>query len=593
MVRALAPLLLVAAPLLAQVPADTLRPRVPLPAAVADTVRRDTVKVDTVKSPIAVAARPAMPEVRGRRTVWDRDALFASGALTLAELIAQVPGVTSYFAGFIAAPTATSWYGEPGRLRVYLDGVELDALDPREGGVRDLAVIQLWPLEEVAVERAAGELRIHLRSWRVRLTTPQTRTDILTGAENTNLYRGFFGKRLQNGGVLQVAAQQLSTTSVRTAGDGDGLAAFARAGIARGRLTIDGVATRFGRTRSAMRRNVLRGTLDPQAIGAFEGTDVAAYLRAAWGDADTATFWAQVVAATLSHAERGDSAAAGADTAVSQTQYVATLGVGRWGARFSATARLRAQAAEQRIAPTLRASWDNRFLALSAVAEEAGPDSTSRLDALALLTPFAWLHLGAAHSVHTPDDPLAHGPARTTSRVEAGLRVLGRWITVGAVERSAALVPGLPVFDSTYTALPLPETRGLMAGLAGPIRGPFSLEWRGIRWDADGPYRPTVESRTELRVSTGLEKWLTRKSFHLNASAIHEYRGAFEAPDGVGGIERAEGASTFATLLEIRIGAAHVFWYNRNPVGKVYESVPGYLMPRLVQLYGIRWEFWN
>ncbi|MBL8997913.1 MAG: TonB-dependent receptor plug domain-containing protein [Gemmatimonadetes bacterium] len=595
---------LVAAPLRGQVPVDTMRPRVPLPpppladsgradSLLAGPARADTVPKDTVKSPIAVAPRPAMPEVRGRRTVWDRDALFASGALTVAELVSQVPGVTTYFAGFIAAPTASSWYGEPGRVRVFLDGVELDALDAREGGVRDLGVIQLWSLEEVAVERGAGELRVHLRSWRVQLTTPQTRTDILTGSENTNLYRGFFGKRMQSGGVLQLAAQQYSTTSVRTAGDGDGLGAFGRAGVARGRLTVDAVATRYSRTRTATKRNVISGTLDPAAIGAFKGIDQVAYVRVAWADPDTAAFWAQLIASTSQHAEKNDSTLAAGDTVVTQEQYVATVGVQRWGARISGSARLRSRGGVQRVAPALRASWENRWLALSGVAEQGGPDSTSRVDAVALLTPFPWLHLGAAHSVHAPEDTAVGGPTRTTSRAEVGVRVWDRWITAGAVRRSSSRLLGMPVFDADYGPVDVPAANGLEAGLSGRIRGPFSFSWRGIRWDADGPYRPTIESRTELSVVTGLEKWLVRKQFTLRASAIHEWRGALEAPDGAGGLDRAEGASAVVTMLEIRIGAAHVFWYNRNPVGKVYETVPGYLMPRLVQLYGIRWEFWN
>lgn len=587
-------------PLQAQVPTDTIPARVPLPSIGVDRTPKDSVKPDTVKSALAVSLRPAMPEVQGRRTVWDRAAIFASGATTLTELLAFLPGVTTYFAGFIAAPTATSWYGEPGRVRVYLDGVELDGLDAREGGARDLAVIQLWPLEEVAVERAPGELRVHLRSWRVQLTTPQTRTDILTGAENTNLYRGYFGKRMQSGAVLQLAAQQYSTTSVRTAGDGDGLGVFGRIGVARGRLTVDGVVTRLGRTRSATRRYVITGRLDPEAIGAFKGSDVAAYLRAAWGDADTATFWAQMVVATLSHAEKSDSplaasdsALAAGDTAVSQSQYSATVGLQRWGARLSATGRLRAQGGEQRFAPTLRASWENDLVSLAAVGETAGPDSTSRVDVMALITPFDWLHLSAGHSVHRPDDPLTGGPSRRTSRAEVGVRAWGRWATAGVIRRSASLVAGMPVFDAEFTPVLMPEAEGLEAGLSGPIRGPFSFDWRGIRWDAAGMYRPTVESRTTLSVTTGFERWLVRKQFTLTTSAVHEYRGALEAPNGVGGVLRAEGASTFSTLLDIRIGAAHIFWYNRNPVGKVYETVPGYLMPRLVQLYGIRWEFWN
>ena len=46
-------------------------------------------------------------------------------------------------------------------------------------------------------------------------------------------------------------------------------------------------------------------------------------------------------------------------------------------------------------------------------------------------------------------------------------------------------------------------------------------------------------------------------------------------------------------MLDIRIGTANIFWYNRNYNGKVYETVPGFIMPRMVQLYGVRWTFWN
>lgn len=46
-------------------------------------------------------------------------------------------------------------------------------------------------------------------------------------------------------------------------------------------------------------------------------------------------------------------------------------------------------------------------------------------------------------------------------------------------------------------------------------------------------------------------------------------------------------------LVDIRLGAAHIFFHNRNFTGQVYETAPGYLMPRLIQQYGVRWEFWN
>ncbi len=580
------------APLGAQEPRDsvkadtTARPRAP----------RDSVVKDTVKSPIAVAPRAVMPEIRRRRVVWDREAIFSSGAVTLPDLLAQVPGVTGLHAGFIASVSATSWYGEPGRVRVYLDGIELDALDPREGGIRDLGVIQIWSLEEVAVERAAGELRVHLRSWRVRLTTAETRTDIVTGSENTNLYRGFFGKRMQSGGVLQLAAQQYSTTSVRSRGDGDGLAAFARIGVARGRLTIDAVANRYGRTRNPTIRNLIFGTPDLEAIPAFKGRELAAYLRAAWGDPDADGLWLQAIAATTSHVETAEDPPGGAadvDTARSQSQYVGAVGFTKWGARISATGRLRSQHGEQRIAPALRASWDNRWVSIAGFAEVGGPDSTDRQDASVLITPLSWLHAGASHSIHTPEDELARGPARTTSRAEAGVRLWGRWVTGGVVRRSISRVSGPIAFDTAFGSVALAEARGVEASISGKLFGPLSFEWRGIQWDADELYRPRTESFAELRVATALARYLKRGNFMLTASVQHEYRDALETPAAGGGTQRTLGVGTYSSMLDIRIGTAHIFWYNRNLTGKVYESVPGYLMPRMVQLYGVRWEFWN
>ena len=529
--------------------------------------------------------------------MWDREALFESGALTLSELLAQVPGATMYTSGFIASVSATSWYGEPGRVRVFLDGVELDPLDLRTGGTADLGTMPIFALEEVAVERAAAELRVHLRSWRVRLTTPQTRTDIVTGTENLNLYRGFFGKRMARGGVLQVAGQQYSTTNGRTRGDGDALSGFLRLGKASGRLSVDAVALHHGRNRAVTRRYVLSGAPEAAAIGGFVGRDLTAYLRAAWGSADSAGIWWQAIAATVQHVEddsvRSTAAVPDADTVVTQAQYIATIGLTRGPLRLAATGRARAQWGEMRIAPQVRAAWEQGWLHLAATAETGGPDSTARVDGIARLAPVPWLHVGAAFSSQTPEDEAVGGPARTAVRGEAGVRLFDRWVTAAVVSRSAGQVLGMPAFDTTYVGVTRAAATGLEVGASGPIFGPFAFAWRGLQWQDEAIYRPQVESHAEIRVVTSLKERLPRAHFLLTAAVSHDYRSGFDAPDGLGGLEHAEGEGAYSFLLEIRLGAARVFWYNRNFVGNVYETVPGYLMPRLVQLYGVRWEFWN
>jgi len=65
-------------------------------------------------------------------------------------------------------------------------------------------------------------------------------------------------------------------------------------------------------------------------------------------------------------------------------------------------------------------------------------------------------------------------------------------------------------------------------------------------------------------------------------------------PSGTNPIgQTAAGAGTFSTLLEIRISTAVIFWQYRNPVGAIYSTYPGSTMPRLVNIYGMRWQFWN
>jgi hypothetical protein len=128
------------------VPGDTLHPRPPVvsapvplhpdSAAARDTanVRQDTTKAppkDTIKAPLAHSEAAVLPEAGGGYR-WSRDALFASGALTLAELLDRIPGATAFATSWIASPQTVSYVGDPKRVRVFLDGLEIDALNPHD-----------------------------------------------------------------------------------------------------------------------------------------------------------------------------------------------------------------------------------------------------------------------------------------------------------------------------------------------------------------------------------------------------------------------------------------------------------------------------
>jgi hypothetical protein len=275
--------------------------RVPVPARADSLIRRDSIgrdtvsrpPRDTVKAPIATAEAPVLADPSGS-FVWDRRDMFSTGALTVQDLLTRVPGVTTVRSGWIAQPMFAAFLGDPSRVRVFLDGLELIELDPRAGRIWDLSQIPLWALDDIRIERGAGEIRIHMRSWRVDRTTPFTRTDVYTGDQSTNLYRGLFGRRYQNGEILQLAGQQHGTDPGRNIESSDQLGLLARVGIARENWSVDGFMLRGDRNRGLTVTETLSDT-----IPRTESTRTDVYLRAGWGSSDRG-LWTQGIA----HASR-------------------------------------------------------------------------------------------------------------------------------------------------------------------------------------------------------------------------------------------------------------------------------------------------
>src|SRR5206468_11973576 len=193
-------------------------------------------------------ADPALYEI-GPQYEWNRTQLFAAGALTVIDLLDRIPGVTTFRSGWLSTPQTVTYGGDFRRVRIFYDGIELDDLDSRTGGALDLSTVQLWSLEHLSIERSASELRIYMRTWRVENTDPYTRVDVATGNADTNLYRGFYGKRLDSGGVVQFAGQQFGVTSPRFAGSGDALSLLSRVGVAKKNWSVEGFIIRHHATR--------------------------------------------------------------------------------------------------------------------------------------------------------------------------------------------------------------------------------------------------------------------------------------------------------------------------------------------------------
>jgi hypothetical protein len=587
--------------------------RVPIPPQADTIVKRDSIAqrdsamrarlarlaADSIKTPLARAEMPALVDVARPPMRWGRDSLFATGALTLLDLLERIPGVTALRAGWLSAPMIGAYMGDVARVRVFYDGMEISGLDPRMGGVIDLGSIQLWPAEEVRVERGADEIRVHVRSWRAERTTPYTRADVGTGDQETNLYRGFFGRRFQRGEALQVAAQQVSTTPARLSASSNHAAVHARVGWARKWWRVDATVLRTSPDRGTIRAMARSGFTD--SVVAVAATETNAYVRVGYGDPEAGP-WAQLLAGAQEYKFRGHPATTVApdegepvpdpDTTRYQAQYVLTGGVTWRGIRLSASDRLRALEGEHHHSPAVRASVTSRLLSLSALAEARDIDANPRAEGTVRFAPLSFVALGGAVATRPPEDSRGE-PAATTVRAEAAVRVRDVWLGGGIVRRVASSLAPPTIYSRRFVSSSEPEATGAFATIRGRLWGPLYADVSGIRWqDSVGFYRPRYQARSELYVATTLPERFPSGNFGLLASLLHEYRSHALFPTETGA-DRAGGYRVLSGLIEIRILQAVLTYQYRNLLVEDYVTIPGYPMPRQTQFYGVRWEFWN
>ena len=588
--------------------------RMPIPPQADTIVRRDSIAqrdsavrarlarlaADSLKTPLARASVPELVDVARPVMQWDREALFATGALTLLDLLERIPGLTALRAGWMGAPAVGAYLGDAARIRVFYDGLEIDALEPRGGGVLDLGAIQLWTAEEVRVERGADEIRVHIRSWRVQRTTPYTRADVATGDQETNLYRGYFGRRFHRGEALQVAAQQVSTVPARLGGSSNHAAILARAGWARRRWAVDGTILRSSPDRTRIVSSpflVPTGEARQDTILPVAATETLGFLRAAFGDPEAGP-WAQLIAAGQEYRFTGvvappsgtpdpDAPVVGADTTRYRGQYVLAAGLTWRGLRLSATERLRTFEGVQHHSPSARASFSSSVLSVSALAEIDGSDEM-RAEASLRLAPLSFVALGGAVALRREDTERG-----VAARAEAAVRVLDVWVGGGLLRRPAASLVAPVIFSTRYVPATEGAATGAFATVRGRLWGAVYADVSATRWADAGAYlRPQYQTRSEVYISTTLPRRFPTGNFGLLASLAHEYRSHtfFATADGV---DRAGGYRVVSGLLEIRILQAVVSYQYRNLLVQDYVTVPHYRMPRQSQFYGVRWEFWN
>ena len=238
------------------------------------------------------------------------------------------------------------------------------------------------------------------------------------------------------------------------------------------------------------------------------------------------------------------------------------------------------------------------FAVLSGFAEHDGFRQVTNLDAGIRLQPLSFIAVAgsvgrtAPTSQSNPNAGFGSLQNGTSARGEVALRIFGPWVSVGMItgDKTQGLAP------IVYDTLLLPTTSGRTKASTGSIRGPigrgFGIDAWITRWDTTGNYQPQYESRSEINFGNNFRKRFPRGDFEVRVAGVYEYRGHNIFPSSAGDI-RIGAAKTLSALLEIRILRAVISYQQRNILAYPYAVIPGFETPRVLAVYGVRWDFWN
>ena len=195
---------------------DTLLVPIPPESLDPDTVPSDSLRQTPESVVVNLFPRypAALPTGFGAaRWEWDREALSRSQGVTLLDFLARTPGLTVVRAGDHGQPSGLTALGlGGGRLRVYVDGFEIDPLGYTS---LDVQQIGLADLETLRVERDLSGIRIELTTMRLPQNRPLSAIEAGTGTYDAKFLRGMLVRGVGEKSVVTAGYDALTTDGFR------------------------------------------------------------------------------------------------------------------------------------------------------------------------------------------------------------------------------------------------------------------------------------------------------------------------------------------------------------------------------------------
>jgi TonB-dependent Receptor Plug Domain len=535
---------------------------------------------------------PPGPLPRNGRIVFDRDALWYSGAFTLGELLRQVPGVFLVRGGWYGQPEVVHYAGQgASSVELYWDGFALDPMGADSNGV-DLSTISLGMLQRVEVEVLPTVLRVYLFSDAQPLRKPRTETSFATGDASTNTYRIRYLNRWPGGAGLGLGIEDLSTGSALAGSGGSNTVdLWAKGSFA--------PAPTYGVEYEALSVSLDRSPFGTPGVGGSAGSRTSRAELFLRGFAATRPDGMGLRLDAIAGSSTSTDTIAGLSRDELQGAVVVGYRAERWSGELTTRVRDTQTPLEVQlraaVSPVSMLTVSGSYDARSIVGGRRALDASL----VAELRPWAPLALhGSARLRHAIGSPatLSDTVQRVTD-VEAGVSLTSRLadLDVSVARHGAYAAPVYGSFGPTTLSYPdLPVRTATVSFALRPTLFFTVAGWYRRPLDpVTSAYEPPDHSHITATLRTRLLPILRRGAFDFTAEAGLEGWGRGAIGDSSSVPIALQGATVVDFRLEIRLVSAALFWTLRNMRGERYALVPGIAMPSAAQRYGIRWEFTN
>ncbi|HEY7481014.1 MAG TPA: TonB-dependent receptor plug domain-containing protein [Gemmatimonadales bacterium] len=589
------PFTLFSSPVLAQDLEDTLA---------ADSLAQDTVDYTArfleaqqqvgVRAPVLPLLEFPGPRPALTRTVFTRDSIEWGHAVTVGDLLSQIPGVYLWRGGFIGRPEPVNFQARGATsAEYYLDGLPFVPAGVDSVGV-DPALFSISFLDRIEVERWPGLLRVHLSTRRHDRLAPRSRIGIARGDGDFARYEGSLERRFANGIGFGAAGDYLnSPTATGASSDYSNTQLWLQGSyLPTPRIGLQYQLVRTGPNRRAF---VVSDPVPNDTIGPrFDAARTDVQFRGSWHSRDDGI-------GPRIDLVYGRTGLKGEDLEQQINQVGGALSYRTPTFSIGGSAYHRTRWTSLDLRGT--AGW-NPLPVFAASAEAVhqqhdGARSSDYVLVSAGLQPIRGLSLtGSARLGELVAAPAVladtaqklrdYEAALGWDRARLGFRV--------GLSRTASFSPfGYAEFPRIAAIGAVPTTEWVTAQVRlAPVRWITLEGWYSDPRDLVPEGIPPTHSMMAFTLRSKFLRQFPSGSFDLKLRLSMESWGTGVIGRDAGGVPiRLRGATFFRSLVEIQLQSFRLFWDRGNLSATNLTYVPGFEIPSYGTVFGVRWEFLN